>query len=345
VLVTKGQFNDALGTTINGLAISSTEHGLALNERGDFITYVGGVGHEAVMINAEEIVAAELAPSSVGVNWRALDQTKVALNDFGEYVLSGSLDGTVDTYLVEKNGAKFVRSGDVVDGYSSSPIVGGKSAPLAITNSGHVFWRAETEEGEAAYLRDHRPVVVAGTTVLDGKLVLTLPGSEHAFRVSPDGRFLLGRIDDLEGVGASSVLVDFGSIVPVPGCTGNAGQLAVSEGEARIGETFQLALDAGQAPGVLPIVSFSSRASVPGSDCGVLLGAGELLISPPHRLANLVLAPWNGSTPSAVNVRIPSDPALVDLVLHAQGFFRDFAGSSTEPTRMTNGLRIEIGAP
>jgi len=290
-------------------------------------------------------VAVELSESSVvGRNWRTLDLTKVALNDFGDYVVTGALEGSVNTYLIEKNGEKFVQSGDVVPGYSASPIAAGRAGPIYIANTGDVFWRAETAAGESTYMRNFQPIVKAGTTEVDGNLVEELPPNEHSFKISPNGRFLLGRIQTLQTVGESSVLVDFGLVVEVPGCHGNPGQLFKVMGEARLGETLQLAMDEGQEPGVIPVISFATQPRVPGSDCGVVTPSGELLISTGHRIANRVLPTWNGN-PTAVNVPIPNEPALVNLKLWAQGFFRDVNGSSGEVTRMTNGLLIEVGPP
>jgi hypothetical protein len=349
VLVTKDQFNETLGTSVTGLAVSPTEHVLAVNKHGDWLTFIAGFGVEGLMINGDTIVALELSQSSVGRFWRTFDLAKVAINDFGEYVVTGALEpngsNDVTTYLIEKNGQKFVQAGDVIPGYSTSPIAAGRAGPIWIANTGDVFWRAETQAGEPTYMRNFDPIVKSGTTLVLGNLITDLPPNEHSFTISPDGRFLLGRIQSLQTVGESSVLVDFGVVVEIPGCTGNPGRLFKTAGDARLGETFQLAMDDGQEPGVLPIISFATQPRLPGSDCGVIIPAGELLISPTNRIANLFLPTWNGSTPTGINIAIPNSPALVDLKLWAQGFFRDVTGPSAEPTRLTNGLRIEIGAP
>jgi hypothetical protein len=350
VLLTKEMPNAALGTTVNGTAIAPTEHVLAVNKHGDYITFVAGFGgFEVVMINAETIVAAELSPSSVGTDWRTLDLAKVAINDRGDYIVTGALAEEFDddprTYLVERNGERFVRAGDIIPGYSNSPIAAGRAGPIWISNNGDVFWRAETLSGEPTYMRNFEPIVRAGVTVLDGNLITDLPPNQHSFTISPDGRYMMGRIQNLQTVGESSVLVDFGLVIDFPGCAGNPGKLFKNSGDARAGCTFQLAMDDGQEPGALPIIVFSTQRRIPGSECGVVIPAGELLISTSHRIGNVFLGPWNGSTPSATNIALPDSMALVDLKLYAQGFFRDLTGPSAEPTRMTNGLRIEIGAP
>jgi hypothetical protein len=346
VLATEGQFNAALGAPLTGLAGSPNDHVLALNERGDFITLFQTAAGTAVLINAATIVAQELTPSSVGGRWRTLDLSKVAINDFGEHVLSGVLEGGgADFFLIEKDGQEFARSGDVLPALSVSPLAPGRATPILLANTGRVFWQAQTLANDVAYMRDHEPIVKAGATLLDGNLVLELPSNENAFAISPDGRFFLGRIEELQTVGRSSVLVDFGLVVEVPGCVGNTGVLAHASGAARVGETFWLAMDSGQEPGVLTTLTLSSQARMPGSDCGTPTIAGEVLISLQHRVATTFLAPWDGVNPSTVSAAVPNDPALVDLELHAQGLFQDVTGPTFQAPRLTNALRIQIGAP
>jgi hypothetical protein len=279
------------------------------------------------------------------VAWRSLDLAKVGINDFGEHVVSGALeDMSASYYLIEKNGQKFARSGDVLARFSSSPLTAGRAAPIEIAGTGHVFWRAETQTGEAGFLRDHEPILKAGTTLVGGNLVLELPWDEHAFAISPDGRFFLGRIQQLENVGESTVLVDFGLVLRVPGCSGNAGMLTHVSGDARVGQTFRLGMDAGQEPGVLAMLGFSRQARVLGSGCGAPTLAGELLIAEPL-LGTVSLPPWNGTAPSTLALFVPNDPALVDLEFYAQGLFQDVTGPTFQAPRLTNARRIQIGAP
>jgi hypothetical protein len=345
VLATNGQLSPALGEPLIGLAIAPNEHVLALNARGDFLTVMRSLGGDALIVNGDTVVAREGVASSVGVPWRTLDLAKVGINDFGEFVMSGTLGEMSETlYLIEKNGQKFARSGDVLAGFSSSPLTAGRAAPIEIAGTGHVFWRAETQTGEVGFLRDHEPIVKAGTTLVGGNLVLSLPSNQHAFAISPDGRFFLGRIQQLENVGESTVLVDFGLVLRVPGCSGNAGMLTHVSGDARVGQTFRLGMDAGQEPGVLAMLAFSRQARVLGSGCGAPTLAGELLIAAPL-LGTVALPPWNGTAPSTLALFVPNDPALVDLELHAQGLFQDVTGPTFQAPRLTNALRIQIGAP
>jgi subtilisin family serine protease len=102
------------------------------------------------------------------------------------------------------------------------------------------------------------------------------------------------------------VLLDLGLIVVVPGCTGNAGELTSPGGDARVGASFELAMSAGQEPGVLPLLGVSRQARVPGSPCGVPTIGGELLISPQHRVATFFLPPWDGVNPATLQIAVPN---------------------------------------
>jgi len=346
VLLTKRQFVPVLGTTVNDLP--STEHSLSVNDRGDWMTLVLGLGPvNAFVINGTTVVAQEGAPSPVaGRAWRTagglINSPRLCLNNRGEYAFSGGLDGSGGTYLVVKNGQKFAQSGDVYPSFSASALFNGTPAPLVLTDGGDLFWRADSElQTDDAFLRNFTPLIQANRTVFNGDLVVAVEQTPDAFSVSPNGRYFAGRVD-LQLGGEAVLFIDLGLTLPLPGCAGNPGSLAVTSGLALPGNALEFALDGGQAPGALPLLTFSSREPTPFSPCGLLLPFGELMISPTHRIGSLALPPWDGTQPSTLVVPIPPDPALVDHVFFAQGVFQ----TPTSPRfTLTNGLRIEIGAP
>ena len=346
VLLTEGQFLPALATTV--VDLPNTEHSLSVNERGDWMTLVLGLGSvNAFVINGTTVVAQEGGPSPVaGRLWRTAggltNSPRLCLNNRGGYAFSGRLDGSDATYLIVKDGQKFAQSGDIYPSFSASPLQNGTSAPLVLTDGGDLFWRAGSLlQTDSAFLRNFTPILQANRTLFNGDLVIHVEQTDNAFSVSPNGRFFAGRVD-LQVGGEAVLLVDFGLTLPLPGCSGNPGSLAVASGLALPGNALEFALDRGQAPGAVPLLTFSSRALTTSAGCGRDFAFGELLISPAHRLGSLALPTWNGSTPSTLVVPIPPDPALVDQVFFAQGVFR----TPTSPRfTLTNGMRIEIGAP
>jgi len=354
VLWTKGMDVPAMGTTVSTLG--SSEHLLALNARGDYFTTISGVGVVALLINADLKVAQEGDPSPVpGRIWNNLSLPKVALNDRGGYVFSGALLND-PTYLVVKgqmddiaNQAKFVAAGDILPAFSTQALGNGSAAPMYLSNNGDVFWRAQTPNTtEDAYMRNYEPIIQLNKTVVAGNLVTKVEGSENAFAISPNGRFLIGRVE-LQVVGSAVLMVDFGLVIDLISCTPNAGKLSLVSGQATLGKQLTLAMDNGQVAGARPTLIFSTqqRFASPGSPCGVTTPYGELMISTANanRLSTIHLPPWDGTNPSTIPLAIPNLVSLVDLKMFAQGYFRDAAHATGEDIRLTNALQIEIGAP
>jgi hypothetical protein len=344
VLATKGMFLDVLGVPINTLGTSPSEHSLAINERGDFIALVNGVGRNVLMLNMETILAEEGRASPVPTrNWMTLQLTKVSINDRGDFVFTGALDG--QSFLIVKNGQKFALAGEVIPTLSSFPLANGSPAPVVLTNAGDVFWRGAGNSGggqvDEAFLRNYQPLIQRNRTVVNGNLVLAINGEENAFAVSPEGRFFIGRVT-LQSAGTTALYIDFGLVKELPGCRGNPARLTRVSGEARVGQQLQLGMDGAQAVGALPVVLFSRQPARPGSACGVNTQYGEVLISS-SIVGAFVLPVWNGTDPSLLTINIPIDVGLVDAKFYGQGVFRN----STQPLSLSlsNGMLIEIGAP
>jgi len=326
--------------------LGNNEHILAVNERGDFITFIGNdsvpVGGQALLINMTQIVAQQNVASSVGKPWRVLSLSRVAINDRGEFVVSGAVGNTgdLDGYLIEKNGQKFVQQGDVLPGVGT--VGAGSNPPIYLANTGDVFWHARGSGGDA-FMRNKEILVQAGRTILEGNLVTSVNGAENAFSISHNGRFWIGNVE-LQSVGSTVLFVDFGLVLEVPGCSANPGKLSYVSGKALVGKEFQLAMDKGQAAGASASLFLSARSLLSPAGCGVdLQPYGELMLAPPL-IGPRTLSPWDGTNPSTVTIRIPNRISLVDSVFFAQGLFLS-PGHPTEPFRLTNAMRIEVGAP
>ena len=150
---------------------------------------------------------------------------------------------------------------------------------------------------------------------------------------------------DVENVGETVLFVDFGLVIPIPGCHANPGRLSLADGLALPGDHLTLAMDNGQAAGVRPILFFSSAPSVPDSPCGTVTPFGELLIDLGSRFGRVLLPTWDGTNASSVDLPLPNDVALINAELYVQGLFVDINRTAAEDFRATNALRIQIGAP
>jgi hypothetical protein len=340
VLLTKGQFLPVVGEFVSSIDTSFT---FALDRRGDHVVCVTtGGGARVLLENGQRVLAREGEASPIlGRNYRTLALSRVGLNDFGQHAFSASLAGDVDNACIVKDGQKFVQSGDVLP-FLSAPLANPSLAPVQLANSGDLFWYANDTLGTSAFVRNMDVIVQENSTTIGGVLVTGVEGDADAFDTSPDGRFWIGRVE-LQGIGDAIVTADFGLVVPVPGCAGNTAELAKADGDARVGQRLTLGLDGAQSFGAQSALLIGTSAARPGSPCGLATAGGELLIAPTSLLTAMVGAPWNGS-PVAFDLDIPANVALVDLELFVQGAFVDTGGSARRLV-LSNGLRLEIGAP
>ena len=354
VLATEGMAVPVAGLTLKGSScLPNTEHSLGINDRGDVMTWVqqDSPAVSAVVINMTTLVAKtgnrspDVNGDPNGAVWRSFALTKTTINERGEYAFTGAIGDTAspDSYLVVKNGAKFAQSTDFIPSLNSQ-LGNGTNAPIYIGNNGDLFWHARSlTSGGDAFMRNMDPIVRAGETLIDGQLVTAINGAENSFAISPSGRFWAANLT-LQSSGQSIAFADFGLMLEIPACF-NRGKLEPAGGSARVGKSFQLSMDKGQAPGALPAVFFSRNSNLTPSGCGVVVPPyGEFMVRPPVFGVKL-LTPWDGSNPSVMDPLTipPSKIALVDSVFFAQGMF--LANGNPERFRMTNLVRLEIGAP
>ena len=252
-----------------------------------------------------------------------------------------------DCALIVKNGEKFVQGDDFIESLGAQLAQFG-SAPVYVSNSGDVYWATTTRAAagqDSAYMRNLDVIVQEGVTLVDGNLVTGVRTAPNAFHVSPSGRFWVGELD-LQNIGEAFVVADFGAAIPIPGCQGNAGTLALTDGVAVTGSLIELSMDNAQDFGVTPFLWVSTAPAVAGSDCGVTTPVGELLVKLGSSKILLAQNPPYSGVPSKMNFLLNADPALVNQVFYLQGVFVDlFQQFPGEDFRLTNGLRVEIGAP
>jgi len=340
VLATEGMLVPAGLRLLGQQCMLNNEHILAVNNRGDVITLIAQDAVQWLVINMETAVAKKGTPSPVGGLWRDFSQSRVAINDRGDWVISGAVEDPVG-YLIVKNGQKFVQQGEVFPAISPLPLGNGSLAPLYIANNGDVFWHGRIGASDS-FMRNKDAIVISGQTIVGNRLVTSILGGENGFSISPNGRFWVG-LAQLQSIGTAALFSDFGLVLEVPGCHGNQGKLSLASGKALLGNDIQLAMDRGQAAGAVTAVYFSRQSVLSPNGCGIRVKGGELMLGPPL-LGHRTLAAWNGVNPSVGTFRIANQISLLDAVFFAQGvFFKP--GHPTEEVRLTNALRIEIGAP
>jgi hypothetical protein len=177
-------------------------HAFDFNEAGSvlFIADLNGLTTTDGCIYLDgTLLAQEGSPSPVaGRNWVSLSTSqRVALSNNGDTVYSGTLDGsTASDAVLIRNGALFRQEGDSLPAIAPFLLTSfGTSAPLDIDDGGNVLWFGDWDDPDTTrdtglFLGDVL-LVQEGVTLIEGQLVQSLSGVQDAYRISPNGRFVI----------------------------------------------------------------------------------------------------------------------------------------------------------
>lgn len=191
-------------------------HQSAFNDNGDALFFVDLAGDTSVDgclytfdYDALDrlLYVQEGDPSPVlGRNWSSLSSPELDINNNGDIVHSGSLDGDSATnLLIAKNGVKFRQEGDPVPGLLGPvfSLTSFGSGPIEISDSGDVVWYgdwddADTDIDTGLFLNDTL-LVQEGVTQIDGVTVDTLRGVEDGYHMSSNGQYIIFEAILLDG--------------------------------------------------------------------------------------------------------------------------------------------------
>ena len=345
-----------------GFASATNFHFAGVNRFGDFIwgpETTAAANESYMLVNFDTIAAREgqvfEAPGNPDLDGRNIDnfsQFEADINDFGDYFHTAGLNGPANTPLADSNailmlnGEVYIQEGQTLPSLNGATIGNTTNAPLYISNSRDTYWVADLRNTlaseDVAYMRNHEVFIRKGQDFIGDFLIQELRTAPNAISVSKDGRFWMGEVV-LQGSIDAALMVDFGLALEIPGCVGNPGTMTVRDGTARVGEQLRLNLDNGQAPGVSTIMLISGRPPI-GGDCGSITPFGELLAVAPYAFIGVGPA-WVGP-PAIFNLNIPNNLSLVDTTWYAQAMFFDLSDTLPgEDVRLTNGMKLEIGAP
>lgn len=173
-------------------------HNLAFNNAGQ-VMYVADLSGDTARDNAIYVnftlVAQEGLPAPVaGRNWAGLGSAMVDLNDAGQFVHTGTLDGdAASNAVIVKSGGTIVRQEG--DPFGTAAFTGFGSAPVFLSNQGRVLWygawnEPNTASNEALFL-DDLILVREGSTQIDGVTVQTIRSGQDAFTMSDSGRYIV----------------------------------------------------------------------------------------------------------------------------------------------------------
>lgn len=203
-------------------------HESSLNDLGDYMYAVDVDGdtttNDLIMLNNTLIAQEGSASPVAGRTWATLTSTELDVNNAGDYVYTGSLDGdTASNLLIVKNDQKFRQEGDSITTDTGTwQFTSFGSGPVDLDDNGNVLWYGDwndsnTDVDTGLFLND-KLLVQEGVTTIDGLLVDTLAGVSDGYFISDDGSFIIFEAT-LEGGLNGAFLIK----VPSPGVLSVAG--------------------------------------------------------------------------------------------------------------------------
>jgi hypothetical protein len=184
------------GQTLGVTDIGTNPQETALNDNGDVLFAVDIPGVDAIYLNATEVAQEGDASPIAGRNWQSLTSTSIGLNDHGDYVFRGDLNGdTSDDNVIIKNGAVFVREGDTRPEIMPFTITNFGSGPVQIANNDSVLWFAEWNDPDtdlnSGLFVDDELVIQEGVTEVGGVVFDTIRGITDGYGFSPSGEYII----------------------------------------------------------------------------------------------------------------------------------------------------------
>jgi hypothetical protein len=195
-------------------------HEFTINNNADMMfaaDLTGGVSTNAVYINTNP-VALQGMPSPVGGrNWSSLSSVELDMNNLGDYVFSGSLDGdAASNLLLVRNGVKFRQEGDTlasIGGVFAFTSFG--SGPLWINDDGEVLWFGDWDDPDTdvdtGLFIDDELIVQEGVTTVNGVVIDSLSGVQDGYAMSRNGRYILFEATLVGGINGA-YLIDRASL-------------------------------------------------------------------------------------------------------------------------------------
>ncbi len=322
-------------------------HETAFNNLGEILFGVdltGGSSTNAVYLDSTPLALQGMPSPVAGRNWSSLSTVELDLNDSGDHVYSGSLDGDSATnLLIVRNGVKFRQEGDTL------PAIGGVSVftsfgsgPLYLSEAGEVLWYGDWNDPDTdidtGLFIDDELIVQEGVTTVGGVVIDTLRGITDGYIMSPDGRFVLFEAILADGTEGAYMIDRSGSgtnyCVATQNSTGGAATISIS-GSLSIAD-MNLSLVGSALPANVPCLFFygPNQIQVPFGDGFRCVGGTT------HRVQPLSSADGGGTVTRSVDFGAPyAAPIIPGSVFNFQGWYRDnMAGMSG--FNLTDGIEL-----
>lgn len=321
-------------------------HESAINNSGDILFAVdltGGSSSQGIYLNSSPLALQGMASPVAGRSWTVLSSSEMDLNNAGDHVFSGTLDGPAGTnLLIVKNGTKFRQQGDTL------PAIGGGfvlanfgTGPLWINDEGEVLWFGDWDDPntdvDSGLFIDDELIVQEGVTTIGGVVIDTLAGTQDGYAMSRNGRFVLFEATLEDGTNGAYLIerrLGTNYCVGAVNSTGNGVQLS-GEGSSLLANQNVVLRAEGLPPGVPGIFFFGpNQVQVSFGDGFRCVGGATRRIQP------VATAGGSGVTMRALNFTAPYAAFLAPGSSNFQLWYRDPSGPGGTGFNLSDGLEI-----
>lgn len=302
---------------------------------------------------AQAVLAREGAPSPVpGRAWGPLEDVGVDQAAGGHWTLRAALDASdpSDDEVVVRDGVLFAREGEVRSFSAPAPLASLGRGRALLADDGRVVWYAAWSSAAgavAAVLIEDLPLIVTGTTVVDGRTVVALDDGPLGLAISRDGRYVLARAE-LDDGREALLRVDLGGMTLY--CTAKQNSKGCNPNLAWSGSYPSASAGSG-----FVVRAWSLIAQVPGlflygtnGPQSLPFHGGTLCVAPP--LTRLPVGTTGGSSTGCFGAlevdfnawtATSADPALVPgQTVWLQAWYRDPGFAAPDDIGLTRGLEF-----
>ena len=334
---------DYLPSSARSFELAGDDHWIAN------VNFSGVTELDGYVLDGTAVVVRDTPSLVAGRDWGILLPTSLSVNSLGEHAYFGRLEGPPNSNdaLIAKNGAILVQKGEPLPSIAPARIRTLDSTSVEISDAGRVLWYGDTasfpDPSEGGLFLDRAPLVRIGDPLPGGGTLASFLPAGKGTCLSADGRWVVFGARDEDGLEAL-YRIDLGAVIPMSDGGLNEGRLRLSGGLALPGESIDLALSAGPAPGSATVL-FASALPAPGwPPLGLSLPFGELLIDPSAGayLGSRDVGTWVGDV-RRTTLGIPDDPTLAETTFYLQGAFFDPSGTTGAFVHLTGGLAVTVG--
>ncbi len=163
-----------------------------------FIVASVGGATDSIYINST-LIAQETQPSPLrGRNFRILTSVPVSVNNVGDYAYRATLDGDAATDVVIFHGNEVVaQEGGDVPGIPGFRFTSFGTGPIFVDNSGNVIWFGDWDDPDTTRDRGlfrNQQLILREGDLVEGNAITNILGVSEGYNASPDGRYVIVKV-------------------------------------------------------------------------------------------------------------------------------------------------------